>query len=330
MADPEYVARLTCIRQQREQEEAEKRQRSEENRRQNELRRAQMTPEEREADIENSKRKKAYSRRLKAIKDLDPIEMALNGDYLSPSLEAEVLGQTPFKPDQTRFLRSVKGYRGEMGDIRSFQHHVFNFRDLDLYWASAELCKFALCDWRVPRYTTDYNNAGLEEMYKKQLRHVRKNDRYEQARVLVRPNNLKAAQHWARKMLAEFEAAAAKGEQLDALQAWIGMRYRPPSWVNDIKQSKEDYGFVIYKSREVGTRPAVAEERWFQVFNCGGAPEPEEETDVLDEDSFPSYMSADEKVLGGHGLSNYMTPSWVLPCPQHGFPSEQTPSAFRE
>lgn len=329
MADPEYIARLARIRDELERDEAETRQRNKEKRQEKELRRAQMTREEREADIEDEKRRNANSRRLKEMKDLDPTEMALKGEYLSPGLQAAVLGQTPFNPDQTMFLRSLKGYRAEMGDIQSFQHHVSNFRDLDLYWASTELCKFALYDWRVPRYRKDYNSAGLEDMYQKQLRHVRKNDRYEQARALVRSNNLKAAQHWARKMLDEFEAAAAKGEQLDALQAWIGIRYCPPSWVNDIKQSKEDYGFVIYKSREVESRPVVAKERWFQVFN-GETPEPEEETDVLDEDSFPSYWFAGENVLGGRMLSDCMLPSWTPPCPKHGFPSEQTPSSFRE
>ena len=107
------------------------------------------------------------------------------------------------------------------------------------------------------------------------------------------------------------------------------MRYRPPPWVEDIKQSREEYGFVIYESREVESRPVVAKARWFQVFN-GGTPVPQADITVLDEDSFPSYRFVDDKVLGGRMLTEYMLPSWVPPCPEHGFPSEQTPSSFRE
>ncbi|KAF5008403.1 hypothetical protein FDECE_5309 [Fusarium decemcellulare] len=204
------------------------------------------------ADPERGRREaeKSQTQKVKAIQGLDPVELALNGEYLNPDLEAAVLGQTPFVPDQTAFLRSLNGYKEEMGDISWFKGRVYNVRDLDLYWCSPELCKFALCDWRVPRRRKDYNSAGLEEMYKKHLLHVSQNTRREQARALVRPTSLKRAQYWAGKMLAEFEAAVAKGEQLDTLKAWTGMRIRTPPWVEEIAQSKEDYGFIIYKSRE--------------------------------------------------------------------------------
>ncbi|KAF4949998.1 hypothetical protein FSARC_13317 [Fusarium sarcochroum] len=183
-----------------------------------------MTPEEHAADMEDKKRRKAKGRRLNAIEDLDPVENVLNGDSLCPDLEGAE----------------------EMGDIKSFQYRVSNFRNLDLYWYSPELYKFALCDWRVPRHRKDYDNAGLEDMYQKYLRWVRNNDRREQARAVARPTGLKSARYWAQKMVDEFEAAAAKGEQPDALKAWVGMRIRTPPWDEDISQSKENYGFIIY------------------------------------------------------------------------------------
>ncbi|KPM39564.1 hypothetical protein AK830_g6992 [Neonectria ditissima] len=328
MADPEYVARAARIRQEREREWEEEKQRREEKHQQNELRRAQMTPEERAADVEDEERRKANGRRLAAMKGHDHFEMALNGQFLGPDLQGAVLGQTPFAPDQTAFLRSLDGYKEEMGDIKKFQGAVSGFHDLDLYWASPELCKFALCDWRVPRYRKDYNSAGLNDIYKRHLRRVRKNDRVEQARALARPSNLKAAQYWARKMLDEFEAAAARGEKLDALQAWIGMRIRTPSWVNEIAESKEDYGFIIYKSREAVSRPTIAQERWFQVWN-GRKADPNVDIDLLSDD-FPSYRNAEDKVYHGWLLHRHMLPLWVSPCLEHGLPSEQTPSAFRE
>ncbi|KAF4449660.1 hypothetical protein FALBO_16616 [Fusarium albosuccineum] len=95
MADPEYIARVACIRQEQEREEAEKRQRREERRQQNELRRAHMTPKERAADAEDEKRRRAKHKRRKAIRGLDPVEMALNREHLNPDMEAAVLGADP-------------------------------------------------------------------------------------------------------------------------------------------------------------------------------------------------------------------------------------------
>ncbi|KAJ3533896.1 hypothetical protein NM208_g7779 [Fusarium decemcellulare] len=129
-------------------------------------------------------------------------------------------------------------------------------------------------------------------------------------------------------MLVEFEAAAAKGEQLDALKAGDGMRIRTPPWVEEIARSKEGYGFIIYKSREVENRPAVAKERWFQVWNRRKMA-PGIDIDLLD-DNFPSYKNARDRVYNGLFLNRHMVPLWVSPCPEHGFSSEQTPSAFRE
>ncbi|KAM5362791.1 hypothetical protein ACJZ2D_012323 [Fusarium nematophilum] len=321
MADPEYMARLARIRQENEQRKAENRQRKEEKHQQNELRRAQMTPEERAADIEDEKRRQAIRKRLKAVEGQDLVAMALAGEFLGPDQQAHLLGQTPYAPDQTAFLRSLSGYKEEMGDIHNFQYRVYNIRDLDLWWCSPELCKFALCDWRIPRYAKDYGDAGVEDMYQKQLGRERKNDRREQARALVRGTDLKRAQYWARKMLTEFEAASGRGEQPDALKAWAGMRISTPSWVQDIYESKEDYGFVIYKSREVENRPAVARERWFEVWDGTGD---------VDSNNFRSYRAACDKVYQGWLMSPHMSQSWVPACPEHGLPSEDSPSAFRE
>ncbi|KAF7552509.1 hypothetical protein G7Z17_g4261 [Cylindrodendrum hubeiense] len=296
MADPEYMAHLARIRAEQEECKAKKQRCKEEKDRENELRRAQMTPEERAADIEDEKRRQAIRRRFKAIEGLDIVAMALSGEYLNPNLQAAVLGQTPYTPDQTAFLRSLNGYKEEMGDIHAFQRRVYKIRDLDLWWCSAELCKFALCDWRIPRYAKDYNNTGLEDMYQKQLGRERKNDRREQARALVREINLKRAQYWARKMLTEFEAAAGRGEQLDALKAWAGMRISKPSWIQEIMESDEEYGFVIYKSHEIENRPAVAEGRWLEVWDGSGD---------LDSDLFKSYIAACGSVYGGWSLNTH-------------------------
>lgn len=51
-----------------------------------------MTPEERATDIEDEKQRVANNRRLKAMEGLDPVEMASNGDFLSPDLQGAVPG----------------------------------------------------------------------------------------------------------------------------------------------------------------------------------------------------------------------------------------------
>ncbi|KAH7137024.1 hypothetical protein B0J13DRAFT_677772 [Dactylonectria estremocensis] len=219
-----------------------------------------MTPEERAADVGDEERRKASNRRLKVMEGLDLVEMTLNGELLNPDLQGAILRQTPFSLDQTAFLRSLNGYKEEMGDIQLFQRCISNY--------------------------------------------------------------------WAQKMLDEFEAAAAKGEQLDALKAWVGMRIRTPSWVEEITQSKEDYSFIIYKSCEVKSQPTVAKDRWFQVWK-GRDVDLDVDIDLLS-DIFHSYKDTKNKVYNGWLLNKHMLPLWVSPCPEHGLSSEQTPSAFRK
>ncbi|KAF4466157.1 hypothetical protein FALBO_6980, partial [Fusarium albosuccineum] len=157
----------------------------------------------------------------------------------------------------------------------------------------------------------DYNSAGLEDMYKKHLLHVSKN------------THLLSGKDGCRIRGTRRQRRAARCPQ--------GVGWHEDShtaWVEEIAQSKEDYGFIIYKSREVENRSAVAKERWFQVWN-GRKMAPGIDIDLLD-DNFPSYKNAGDWVYNGFFLNRHMLPLWVSPCPEHGFSSEQTRSAFRE
>ncbi|KAM6513791.1 hypothetical protein FALCPG4_015004 [Fusarium falciforme] len=79
---------------------------------------------------------------------------------------------------------------------------------------SAELCKFALVDWRAPHPESVQQRGrslALDRLYKMHLLEHRRNDRLEQARVVARGDpmqyHLKFVQYWAHKMLHEYEAA---------------------------------------------------------------------------------------------------------------------------
>ncbi|KAH7144248.1 hypothetical protein B0J13DRAFT_607640 [Dactylonectria estremocensis] len=91
-----------------------------------------------------------------------------------------------------------------------------------------------------------------------------------------------------------------------------------PGWINSIWRSKEDYGFIIYESREAYGRPLMAKETWMTVFN-------ERER----YNNFGGYHNATDYVHLGGPLSKYMLPSWVDQCLLHR-PSEANPVSLRQ
>ncbi|KAK7424495.1 hypothetical protein QQX98_000460 [Neonectria punicea] len=135
---------------------------------------------------------------------------------------------------------------------------------------SPELCKFTLCDWRIPEQVgSDVDsNAAIEALYQEQLRLQREEDQLEKARDLARDHGPKTARYWAQQILERFEDAAEKGEEIRVLATWDRIKPEVPFWVNDIWKAREDYGFVIYKSREVEQRPAAAIRRWLTNYNA--------------------------------------------------------------
>ncbi|KAM6530488.1 hypothetical protein FALCPG4_008616 [Fusarium falciforme] len=131
---------------------------------------------------------------------------------------------TPYyPPDGTTFLRSLNGYLDDMGDIRNFRRvlgeNTGNPKCFML--RSAELCKFALVDWRVPRQEHIRElgpNLALDRLYEAHVQELRQDDRLAQAREVARGHpqqyNLRLTQYWARSMLHEYEAAVEREEPL--------------------------------------------------------------------------------------------------------------------
>ncbi|KAM0420324.1 hypothetical protein ACHAPT_011866 [Fusarium lateritium] len=307
-----------------------------EKRRQLELRRAQMTPEERAADIE--KRSRAiHAKRRRAARQGDLVEVALTG-YLSSDQCKVLLRQPYYPPDATAFLRSLNGYLDNMGDINLYRQ-MLSFRGDDgkrFLLRSPELCKFALVDWRIPKSESIQEmgpTLALDRLYEMHLKEQGQDDRLEQAREVARKGtgqyDLKRTQYWARKMLHEYEAAVERGEPLTdqtAPAVWA-ITPKAPAWIDEIKRWGQDFGFVCYRSSEVEQRPTVARDRWLTVFEDSSAPG----CYIGDSNEFCGYRrGADSAIMDGFILGKYMNALWQPSCPVHGLPSEAYPSAFRE
>lgn len=278
-----------------------------------------MTPEEVAADIDAEKRAPFMQWRKFAIRGLDLVAIALSeGTVYTMEGCAELLGQPVYPPDATAFLRSLKGYEDKMGDFSSFKHHACSSSTFTFVHMSPELCKFTLCDWRIPEKPSDDSTHDIEVLYQEQLRLQREKDPLERAREVCRGRNQKTGQYWAQQMLEKFEAAAKKGEEMRVLATWDRIKPEVPFWINDIFRSKEVYGFIIYKSKEIEQRP-VARDCWLEIFEKG-----------FQLQEIAGHRRACDTVYGGYFLGSSMYLHWVPPCPVSGFPPEAAILADRE
>ncbi|KAL6352297.1 hypothetical protein LRP88_14410 [Fusarium phalaenopsidis] len=264
--------------------------RDEEKRRQYLLRLEKMEPEERATYFERRGRNR-YAERRRAARRADTVEIALTS-YLTEDQCADLLRQPYYPPDGTTFLRSLNDYLDHMGDIRDFRRvlgeNTGNPKCFML--RSAELCKFALVDWRVPRLT----------------------------------------QYWARRMLHEYEAAVERGEPLTnqtAPAVWANIVPKAPAWIAEIRRWGQDFGFVCYRSSEVERRPAVARDRWYSIFEDTDAPGCYNGSPNA---FCGYRRGADMTIMRGYDLGEYMNALWQPSCSVHALPSEGCPSAFRE
>lgn len=69
-----------------------------------------------------------------------------------------------------------------MGGIFCFQAHACDSRDL--VHMSPELCKFTLCDWRIPKYPSGDSSADTEILYQEELHLQRERAPLEKAREM--------------------------------------------------------------------------------------------------------------------------------------------------
>ncbi|KAL2679388.1 hypothetical protein Neosp_010162 [[Neocosmospora] mangrovei] len=248
--------------------------RDEEKRRKYLLRLERMEPEERANYLEKRGRNR-YAERRREARRADSVEIALTG-YLTEDQCTDLLRQPYYPTDGTTFLRSLNGYLEDMGDIRDFRRvlgeNTGNPKRFML--RSAELCKFALVDWRVPRqeHIRELGHSlALDRLYEAHVQELRQDDRLAQAREY----SLRLTQYWARRMLHEYEAAVEREEPLTdqtAPAVWANIVPKAPAWIAEIRRWGQDFGFVCYRSSEVEQRPAVARDRWFSIFEDTNAP----------------------------------------------------------
>lgn len=252
--------------------------------------------------------------------DIDLVAKALQDPKsLDDPQRMALLGRPAYDGDATAFLRFLPGYqRRRMATIDSFRRDASEFQRFIHF--SPELCKFTICDWRVPQdFGGADNNAttAIESLYQDQLRLERERSPLELAREAVRDSCDQRARFYARRVLREYELAQERGEDPNPCQIWGRFRPMIPLWIWRIQQNKEDYGFAIYKSYEAEQRPLQAIQRWMRVFN-------EEERS----NGFGGYREACYTVRMGRPLYSYMFPGWVENCESHPA-SENSPSALR-
>ncbi|KPM41447.1 hypothetical protein AK830_g5147 [Neonectria ditissima] len=214
--------------------------------------------------------------------------MALSGRMLNKDQRAALLGQITCPPDATAFLQSLSGYSDKLGDIAVFQKCA---------------CSTTHFVHIIPEQGNDSGNSnpGIEVLYQDQLRLQRERRGTRRSRYSTVSKN-----------------ATEKGEELCVLATWDRIKPRFLFWIGDIWKAREEYDFVIYKSKEVEQRPAAARRRWLTTYNV-------EE----DSENFIGLESAATAVLAASCIRPFVFSAWELPCLAHGFPSEANASVFR-
>lgn len=277
--------------------------------------------ERRQIEEMSPQRISAFECRRRIVGDVDLVSAALDRPHDLGWMQHEaLLGRTPFEPDATAFLESLSGYKAHKRG--SFSMFLGQISDTSTSFRSAELCKFALCDRRIPdgfRAHGDDNvdaNTAVEDLYKEQLRLECDHDSLERAREAVRSDSEKRSRHFARRMLDAFESALDKGEVPDPDKIWGEMRPRRAEWVRDIFNSRDDYGFIFFLTKEVVQGRSVAFDRWSVYFHG-----------KRDDDAGRGvgFHRGAESIDHGSGLAQYMAPGWVTDLN----PSETDPGAMR-
>ncbi|CAM1509013.1 Fc.00g027520.m01.CDS01 [Cosmosporella sp. VM-42] len=277
------------------------------------------TPEAR-AKEQARDRVKAIALREKECKDVDLVAKALEDPgSLSQAQRLALLGGPAYPEDAYGFLSALDGFRARRNSCMAvFKSYAAGRTAVAI--ASPQLCKFTLCDWRVPPgfETGQDANVAVDALYEEQLRLEREQDQLEKARAAVRTLEERRARFKASKTLAQHQAATEAGQTLDPSGFDSVLRPKMPDWVNSIFSGGEDYGFIIYESREAYRRPLMAKETWKSVFN-----ERERRS------NFGGYYRARRTVFQGGLLGKYMLPSWVDQCLLHQ-PSEVNPLSIRQ
>lgn len=278
-----------------------------------------MSSLETEAERHFRVHEKSKKDRERECSGVDLVEKALmNPQSLSEIQRVALLGRPAYAEDAYIFVGALKGYnRRKMPRMSSFMNRAWSFdRFVHL---SPQLCKFTLCDWRAP---PDFDrggdaNAAIDELYEEQLRLERENSPLEKARDKVRTKWERCARFYAARALAQYEEGIAEGQEPSPDDVWARFQPQIPTWIQDIHFNNEDYGFVIFESKEARSSPTLARKNWMQVF---------EEADR--DDNFCGYNYARNTVFFGSLLSQHMFPGWAEDCPLH-MPSENDPSALR-
>ncbi|KAH7163643.1 hypothetical protein DER46DRAFT_683530 [Fusarium sp. MPI-SDFR-AT-0072] len=225
-------------------------------------------------------REEDAQKREEAIAGRDLVQMALESlseitgnDYL----ESALLGRTTYYYDECMMIRRITNRVAESSStlvhrISGFDQHVDPFC-LDAW-------KLVYCDVCY----VDGGSATLQEIFEARLREEELQTPAEQARELVRDSGLKIARRNAKWMIPAIERLSAEerdepdqeerelrdrllqqgkyDELVERLEKqrvytkalerlWKQVSPAPPAWIQKILETREEFGFVYYRSREV-------------------------------------------------------------------------------
>lgn len=171
---------------------------------------------------------KAQEERDRSVAGLDLVLIALQDPgQLDEVQRGALLGCPPFPPVVAAFVSRLSGFRShrrskwqraEPEFALGFPDPLLQVASGELRWTSPTICKFFLCDRRVPdgfdprsEHSSINLDAAVEDQYREQLRLESTNDPLERARAAVRGEVEQKAKHYAARMLLALEDSERAG-----------------------------------------------------------------------------------------------------------------------
>ncbi|CEJ94971.1 hypothetical protein VHEMI10475 [[Torrubiella] hemipterigena] len=231
----------------------------------------------------------------------DLIEMGLEqGKDMDILLQRHLLGQ-PNELDRDHFVATLDGYT-YFGEFMWYWNLPLTFPPRGLQ--SPSICKFIICDGRVPDMDTfdGDGNAAIDRLYQEQVRLEATNDRIERARAAIRSREQIAASQLARAMLTHYNKQVEEQGSYNIMEAWKLIEPKRPVWIKEIYEgSREKYGFVVFESSKLRNRPLQAIVQWYRTFNG---------QNCVDEGFLTGYPHARYTVMDGGKLRFRWTMRW--------------------
>ncbi|KAF5686388.1 hypothetical protein FCIRC_2944 [Fusarium circinatum] len=214
-----------------------------------------------------------WTQRLEeAVAGWDLIDLALTDPVKieeNPPLQKALLGRACYPDDENNLVKRITNGLRKNGE--SLINSVANFDGSTYPAITKDAWILVYCDL----FYLDGNNKTLYEVYTARLQEEELHTRSEQAREVARHDMMEPARRNAKLMIPVLEELSdeilsqSEYEFSDTLhQIWKQVSHPPPTWIQNILETRQPWGFTYYKTKEVEEQYGDTwEDTWIRIVD---------------------------------------------------------------